>query len=156
MLQWVLFMVVYKICCQNGRLPRTLALFMDSPVFTCPFMHQIKKNPKVSSLCSWNKSTSSRKQDLLYYTSVTLKVFCKYLLWKIFAASAKHFPCSLSGKAQILYWVMTCVMLLMPLALHLIEFKNMDFCLGFFFWLFWPQKNCSNASHSSQNLRVIK
>lgn len=155
MLQWVLFMVVYKICCQNGRLPRTLALFMDSPVFTCPFMHQIKKNPKVSSLCSWNKSTSSRKQDLLYYTSVTLKVFCKYLLWKIFAASAKHFPCSLSGKAQILYWVMTCNATY-AISITLDRIQEYGLLFGFFFWLFWPQKNCSNASHSSQNLRVIK
>lgn len=132
MLQWVLFMVVYKICCQNGRLPRTLALFMDSPVFTCPFMHQIKKTQKFH-LYALETRALPPENKICYITHLLLlrysvNTYCeKYLQLQ---QNTSHVLSQEKPKFCTEWWR---VMLLMPLALHLIEFKNMDFCLGFFF-----------------------
>lgn len=42
MLPAVLFMVVYKICCHNGRLPRT-SVFTEQSIFRCPLVYKIFK-----------------------------------------------------------------------------------------------------------------
>lgn len=102
MLQWVLFMVVYKICCQNGRLPRTSALFMDSPAFTCPFVCQILKSQKFQLYAFKTRALPSEHKICCITNLLFLSYFVNTYCGKYMQPQQNTFHNSLSSKVQIL------------------------------------------------------
>lgn len=95
-------MIVYKISCRNSRLPRTSALFMDTPVFRCTKLKtkQNKKTTKFSILWSRTKNTYFRKQNLLCFSFLCC---CESVCYKKYLKlqSVEHFLISPSPKSKL-------------------------------------------------------